>query len=542
MNNKIVLKYDSYITILFEGDEKLVNELYNYFPGCISKELSKDVDYIVRLKETTNDMSKLICNNIDECKIMYPFKNSDYYVYENVAYVVNNEYGAYHKIEKHDNIFDVTCYDMCYEKLFVRIARELIIQRLLFLGFLPIHGSATVEFGYAKIYFGFSGAGKSTLFFHDILNNKFKPLSNDIVFVKNRNKYIEVVSIPYATSIDEKMLDKMIISNDNIKLDTKTKGKEKIKFNLKDFEKIFSVTWKYKAKCKELYYISYKENDLGFNVDEDVDTKIFNEINISEKFSFDDFLNVNNKNNLSFDYTFLRKYVKRVEGNIIRYFEELKGNQDMHIHIKDGVYSYEMLKMYVDELKKREIHKCVFLEHGMRISPKHKARLKNKNDVYMLKKNISQANLENPNVLIYNGIEIDYSKDKLFRKNTIDYLNVNNFDVVIGSLHSMGNLSDKEYLENAVEMVKAYPINIVGHLRVGNVIENSELIEQILEECFKKNIKIEINTSDRSRWDNIQLKNMIEMLRKYNVGYVIASDAHKPEEIGYKIKEIFKNI
>lgn len=55
--------------------------------------------------------------------------------------------------------------------------------------------------------------------------------------------------------------------------------------------------------------------------------------------------------------------------------------------------------------------------------------------------------------------------------------------------------------------------------------------------CNEKNVLIEINTSDRSRWSDEQLYFMLNLMYKYNVNFVYSSDAHKCEDIGYMIKE-----
>ena len=59
-----------------------------------------------------------------------------------------------------------------------------------------------------------------------------------------------------------------------------------------------------------------------------------------------------------------------------------------------------------------------------------------------------------------------------------------------------------------------------------------------LIDCEFNPFLIEINTSDRSRWDDKQLYYMLEMMKKNNVNYVYSSDAHKFEDIGYMIEEV----
>ena len=87
-------------------------------------------------------------------------------------------------------------------------------------------------------------------------------------------------------------------------------------------------------------------------------------------------------------------------------------------------------------------------------------------------------------------------------------------------------------------MLNNYNINVIAHIKKTNQYNMYDnLFRKILNICNKKSILIEINMSDRSRWDDDQLYYMLELMRKHNVNYVYSSDAHKYEDIGYMIEE-----
>ena len=135
------------------------------------------------------------------------------------------------------------------------------------------------------------------------------------------------------------------------------------------------------------------------------------------------------------------------------------------------------------------------------------------------------------------GIEIDYSNDLTFRNETFNILNYGKFDWIVGAIHSMKFVDYGKYLEAIIDMLNNYDINAIAHIKKTNQYNMYDnLFGEILDICNKKKILIEINTSDRSRWDDNQLCYMLKMMKKYNVNYIYSSDAHKLEDIGYMIE------
>lgn len=217
----------------------------------------------------------------------------------------------------------------------------------------------------------------------------------------------------------------------------------------------------------------------------------------------------------------------------------------MHIHLKEAIYNQKLFDMYVKKCIDCGIKKAVFLDHGNRISDKHKPVLSTKEAIDQLDKKISEFRLSNltNKITILKGIEIDYSNNNNFRNETFDIINYGKFDWVVGAIHSMKFDDYRKYLEAIIDMLNNYDINVIAHIRKTKQYDiYDNLFKEILNICSKKKILIEINTSDRSRWEDNQLYYMLEMMKKYNVNYVFSSDAHKIEDIGYMIEEVKEKV
>lgn len=202
---------------------------------------------------------------------------------------------------------------------------------------------------------------------------------------------------------------------------------------------------------------------------------------------------------------------------------------DMHVHVKEGVYELEKLNKILDEGIKKGITTFLLLDHGDRISPKKTAVLDN-NNIPTFFANVDKVKREG--IQVYKGIEVDFSYDEKFREEVIKTITTNKFDYVIGSVHSMNDLSEEMYYQAVIDMISVYPIDIIGHIRMNDHYMNHlERFKIIMDICRKKNIMIEINTSTRSLWNEEQLEFMHNLMKEYDVKYTIGSDAHKIEEI-----------
>lgn len=218
--------------------------------------------------------------------------------------------------------------------------------------------------------------------------------------------------------------------------------------------------------------------------------------------------------------------------------------EDMHIHLKKGINNYEIMKEYVKRCIELGRTKVLFLDHGNRISPKHTPVLNNEKVIDEFLLLIKRLKEEFNTIEIYSGIEVDYSNKEEFINNELKLMN-KEFDYILGSVHGIKSLTEEEYYKSNIDLIDIYPINILCHLRLyDDYLNYSDLIEEVVKKCGEKNIRIEINTSERAIWSFEQFIYMMNLLRKYDVKYTIGSDAHAIEEIGTnydKLNDYFKN-
>ena len=216
---------------------------------------------------------------------------------------------------------------------------------------------------------------------------------------------------------------------------------------------------------------------------------------------------------------------------------------DMHVHVRDILEGKNSVNDFIEKEKKFEVDTIVFLEHGMRISEKHHGLLIDDINYIKLKRTVDIARQEYPELNIYSGIEIDYSYDNEFREKTLKYLKLHNFDYVIGSIHSIKFTDGLDYFNSIIDMINNYSISIIGHLKLReNWKDYKEVIEKIILLCKKQSIAVEINTSDRSLWDEEQFAYMFSLINQNDVKYTVGSDAHNINQIGDNYSLVKKRI
>ena len=125
--------------------------------------------------------------------------------------------------------------------------------------------------------------------------------------------------------------------------------------------------------------------------------------------------------------------------------------EDMHIHLKNGIKNQDVFEKYIERCKEKNINKVVFLDHGNRISSKHTPILYSKETIDSFNDRLSTFNISN-DFKIFKGIEIDYSTDLNFRKETFEILDYGNFDWIVGAIHSIKFESLQGYLEAVIKM------------------------------------------------------------------------------------------
>ncbi|MDD5865302.1 MAG: PHP domain-containing protein [bacterium] len=219
--------------------------------------------------------------------------------------------------------------------------------------------------------------------------------------------------------------------------------------------------------------------------------------------------------------------------------------EDMHIHLKNAIYEQNLFDQYVKRCIDIGIEKVVFLDHGNRISNKHKPVLYTKEaiDSFNNKISIYRNSDKSVKLTIIKGIEIDYSNNLDFRNETLNIIQYGQFEWIIGAIHSIKFDNLGQYLKSILDMLDNYPITAIAHIKMDKDYKlYQDLFIDILNKCHEKNVLIEINTSNRARWSDEQLYYMLELMRKYKVDFVYSSDAHSVDDVGYMIRETSEKV
>jgi histidinol-phosphatase (PHP family) len=155
------------------------------------------------------------------------------------------------------------------------------------------------------------------------------------------------------------------------------------------------------------------------------------------------------------------------------------------------------------------------------------------------------------------GYEVDFTPyvDKRVLEREVDYL--------IGSVHFLDNwgfdnpefikewktrdVDDvyKEYFSKIENLAKSRLFDIVGHLDLVKVFgfkpkkNIKDIAKNAIKEIKKSNMAVEINTAGLRKpvkeiYPSITL---LEMIRDEGIDITFSSDAHKPEDVGYKLNE-----
>ena len=150
---------------------------------------------------------------------------------------------------------------------------------------------------------------------------------------------------------------------------------------------------------------------------------------------------------------------------------------------------------------------------------------------------------------------------------------INDFDYIIGSIHAIPWKNHDaipvdeleavpliqelgidrfylEYYDNLIKMVKTRYYDIVGHLDIpkkyGLFPQDSDTIWQrvlqLLDEIERNDIAVEINTSGLKRKARqvYPSEKIIKELIERKIPIALGSDAHSPQAIGFRFKEIIK--
>ena len=251
---------------------------------------------------------------------------------------------------------------------------------------------------------------------------------------------------------------------------------------------------------------------------------------------------------------------------------------DGHIHLEYGDYSLEYIQKFVDRALEMQLDEIWLLEHNYmfpEFAPMygpvcaansfvrdwfHRKAGRKSYDRYLdLIEKVRGADYP---VTIRFGLEVCYFQgtEDLVIQLTKD----KGFDFLLGSIHFVGDFAfdhtaelwrgvdvDETYhrfFEDSLSLVKSRIFNGLGHpdsLKLFGHRPSFSLTgyyEELARELSKSHMYADQNSGTNRRCPDTAPLGMdpelIRMLKKYNVPIITSSDAHYPEDVGYKIKEL----
>lgn len=251
---------------------------------------------------------------------------------------------------------------------------------------------------------------------------------------------------------------------------------------------------------------------------------------------------------------------------------------DGHIHIERGPYTLEWINKFVDRAVEMQIDEIRLLEHCYRFEEFvpmydsvcayseyvdawfHRQAGALKLEEYL--ELIQRVRSEKFPVKIKFGLEICYFKE--FEKLTVELAKDKGFDFLLGSIHFVDDFAfdhkpehweeidvDKiyrRYFEDSVSLAKSKIFDGIGHPDAIKLFGHKPsysltgYYESLAKELAKSNMYADQNSGVERRCPELASLGMNEellrILKRNGVKIITSSDAHCPEDVGYKIKEL----
>ena len=205
-------------------------------------------------------------------------------------------------------------------------------------------------------------------------------------------------------------------------------------------------------------------------------------------------------------------------------FDDIRG--DLHSHTKYSDGKNTILEM-AESARKRGYDYLAITEHSKSLA------IANGINEDVLAKQINEIEKLNDtinNFLILKGIEVDILEDGSL---DIDNSILKKLDLVVGSIHSKFNLSEKKQTERIIKAMDNKYFNILAHptgRKIGMRKPYSLNIEKIMEAAKERHCFLEINANPI----RLDLKDVYAKLAKeVGLKLTISTDAHSINELSY---------
>ena len=251
---------------------------------------------------------------------------------------------------------------------------------------------------------------------------------------------------------------------------------------------------------------------------------------------------------------------------------------DGHIHIERGAYTLDWINQFVNKAVEMEIDEIRLLEHSFRFEEFepmydsacayseyvdawfHRNAGAHKLADYL--ELVERVRNEQFPVEIKFGLEICYFQR--YESFVSELVKGKGFDFLLGSIHFVDDFAfdhkaehwagvdvDKiyrRYFEDSISLAKSRIFDGIGHPDTIKLFGHkpsyalSDYYESLAKELSKSNMYADQNSGAARRCPETASLGMNEellgILKKNHVKIITSSDAHCPEDVGYKIKEL----
>ena len=251
---------------------------------------------------------------------------------------------------------------------------------------------------------------------------------------------------------------------------------------------------------------------------------------------------------------------------------------DGHIHIEYGAYTLDWIQEFVDKAVEMQLDEIYLLEHNYmfkEFAPMyesvctgsefvnewfHRNSGKKNYDEYLeLAGKVREK--EYP-VKIRFGLEVCYFRD--YEDIVVEHTKDKGLDFLLGSIHFVGNFAFdhtaelwegidvdstyRDYFEDSIALANSHVFDGIGHPDAIKLFGHkpsyalTDYYERLAKALAASNMYADQNSGvERRCHDTAPLgmdAELIRALKKHNVKIITSSDAHHPEDVGYKIREL----
>ncbi len=251
---------------------------------------------------------------------------------------------------------------------------------------------------------------------------------------------------------------------------------------------------------------------------------------------------------------------------------------DGHIHIERGEYTLDWINRFVRRAEEMQLDEIRLLEHCYRFEEfvpmydsvcsyseyvdawfHRQAGVLKLNDYLELTEKVRSERFP---VKILFGLEICYFKE--YEKFTAELLKDKGFDFLLGSIHFVDDFAFdhkaehwadidvdrifRRYFEDSVSLAKSGLFDGIGHPDTIKLFGHrpsfplTGYYEKLAEALAENDMYADQNSGAERRCPDTAPLGMdtelIRILKKHNVKIITSSDAHRPEDVGYKIREL----